>query len=101
MILLYIVIFYFFFIRPKSKEESSNRSFFDDLELGDSVVTIGGIHGVVRDITEDDVILALNNQARSPQMKVQKEAISIELSEETYPKEKPEQPEKRKTKLKS
>ncbi len=84
---LYILIFYFFFIRPKHEEEATKRSFFEELALGDSVVTIGGIHGIVRDIEEDHVVLGLNEQARNLQCKVQKEALAAEVSRKVYPKE--------------
>ena len=39
------VIFYFFMVRPQNKKRKELQNLRDNLKKGDSIVTIGGIHG--------------------------------------------------------
>lgn len=50
MIVALFVIFYFFMIRPQQKRQKQIREFREGLQKGDSVVTAGGIHGVITDL---------------------------------------------------
>ena len=56
---LLIGIFYFMLIRPQKKQAEHRRQLIESVESGDEVVTIGGIHGVVRSIDEDDMELEI------------------------------------------
>lgn len=60
-ILLMLVIFYFLLIRPQQKRTKQVREMQSNLQKGDSIVTIGGIHGVVDAIDEDTVVVSCNN----------------------------------------
>ena len=42
-----ILVFYFFMIRPQKKKEKEAKEMKDALQIGDEVVTIGGITGIV------------------------------------------------------
>ena len=53
MLLLIIVIFYFFMIRPQTKKQKEEKKFREMLQKGQQVLTIGGVHGKVKD---NDVI---------------------------------------------
>ncbi|MGA9232533.1 MAG: preprotein translocase subunit YajC, partial [Exiguobacterium oxidotolerans] len=46
MILIFVV-FYFLLIRPQNKRQKQVREMQTQLSRGDTVVTIGGLHGVV------------------------------------------------------
>ena len=46
------VIFYFFMIRPQNKKRKELQNMRESLKKGDSVVTIGGIHGKVVEVKE-------------------------------------------------
>lgn len=53
MIILLVVVFYFFMIRPQQKRQKDLRKFRESLQVGDSVVTSGGIYGKIRRIKEN------------------------------------------------
>lgn len=54
-----IAIFYFFMIRPQQKRQKEARKFRDSLQEGDAVITAGGIHGKIRGIKENTVMLEI------------------------------------------
>ncbi|MCY7292948.1 MAG: preprotein translocase subunit YajC, partial [Ferruginibacter sp.] len=40
-----ILVFYFFMIRPQAKKAKDQKKFVADMQKGDKIVTIAGIHG--------------------------------------------------------
>lgn len=56
MILAMIVIFYFFMIRPQSKRQKEEKKAREAMQKGDKVITAGGIHGRIKEI-KDNVIM--------------------------------------------
>lgn len=60
-IILMIVIFYFLLIRPQQKRQREVREMQAALQKGDPVVTIGGLHGKIDSIDEDQVTIDCNN----------------------------------------
>ena len=60
MLVMMVVIFgimWFFMIRPQQKKQKEIQRFRDAITTGTSVVTAGGIYGVVRKIDETENIL--------------------------------------------
>lgn len=57
MIVLMLVIFYFFMIRPQTKKQKELRKFREGLKPGDKVITSGGIHGKILEITDSTVLI--------------------------------------------
>ncbi len=55
--LLVFVAFYFILIRPQKKKEKEAAKMRDSLEIGDEVVTIGGIIGRVVSLKEDHIVI--------------------------------------------
>ena len=47
-----ILIFWLFFIRPQSKRQKKLQQQRDAIAVGYSVITAGGVHGVVRKVNE-------------------------------------------------
>ena len=74
MIVALIAIFYFFMIAPQRKREKKINEFRSNLKKGDKVVTIGGIHGTIREIKEDSFILEVTNGVN---ITVDKNAIAM------------------------
>ena len=74
MIVALIAIFYFFMIAPQRKREKKINEFRNNIKKGDEVVTIGGIHGHIRDIKEDCFILEVTDGVR---ITVDKNAIAM------------------------
>ncbi len=57
MIVLLIAIFYFFMIRPQSQKQKKINEFRASLKRGDKVITAGGIHGRIRDIKDNSIVI--------------------------------------------
>lgn len=55
---LIFVVFYFFMIRPQQKKQKEIKKFRENLKPGDRVITIGGIHGKVLEITDTTVLIS-------------------------------------------
>ena len=58
MLVLVVVFFYFFLIRPQKKQEKEAANMRNALEIGDEVVTIGGIIGQIVKIWGETVTIA-------------------------------------------
>lgn len=56
-IILMFVIFYFLLIRPQQKKQKKVRQMQSDLKKGDSIITIGGLHGKVHALDEGTIII--------------------------------------------
>lgn len=57
LILAMIVIFYFFMIRPQSKKQKEIKRQREAMKAGDKVVTAGGIHGKIREVKENALMI--------------------------------------------
>ncbi|OLY93031.1 preprotein translocase subunit YajC [Cnuella takakiae] len=77
---LMIVVFWLFFIRPQAKKAKTQKSFIDNLQKGDRVVTIAGIHGRINAVNEDGTISLEINPGSY--LKIEKSAISLEWSQQ-------------------
>jgi preprotein translocase subunit YajC len=73
-----ILVFWLFMIRPQAKKAKIAKKFQEDLQKGDKIVTIAGIHGRVNKMNEDGTI-ELETSPGS-YMKVEKSAISMEMT---------------------
>lgn len=47
---LFMVVFYFFLIRPQQKRVREHQELVNSLEVGDDVLTNGGLYGTIRAI---------------------------------------------------
>lgn len=56
---LIIVVFYFMLIRPQRKKDKKVKDMLAALKVNDRVTTIGGIHGTIVGIKDDNVTLAV------------------------------------------
>lgn len=54
-------IFYFLLIRPQQKKNKERINMLNSLKKGDKVTTIGGLHGTIDSITDDKVVLKVND----------------------------------------
>ena len=73
---LMILVFWLFFIRPQAKKAKQQKSFIENLQKGDKVVTIAGIHGNVNKVNEDGTIMI--ETSPGSYLKIEKSAISME-----------------------
>ncbi len=74
-----ILVFWLFMIRPQAKKAKLAKQFQENMQKGDRIVTIAGIHGKVNKINDDGTI----EMEVSPgsYMKIEKSAISLEWTQ--------------------
>lgn len=77
MIIAMIVIFYFFMIRPQSKKQKEIKKAREAMKKGDKVVTAGGIHGRIKEMTDTIVSLEI---APGVVIKVDKASVFAEVA---------------------
>lgn len=71
-----VLVFYFFMIRPQQRRHKEQRNLLEQIKKGEQVVTIGGIHGRVYEVTDDLITLEIDN--KGSKLSVSKGSISIE-----------------------
>ena len=74
------LVVYFFMIRPQQKRSADAKAFRQSLAKGSRIVTIGGLHGLVIDLTEDTVVVEVD---RGTKLRFDRSAIAREVSNKT------------------
>jgi len=77
MIVLMIGVFYFFMIRPQMKKQKELKKFREGLKPGDKIVTIGGIHGKILEISDATVLI----QSEGTKLRLEKSAVSSAMED--------------------
>lgn len=67
-------VMYFFMIRPQSKRAKEAKLYQEGIQIGDKIVTLGGIHGKVIEVDDTTVVISLD-QGR---MRIEKAALSVD-----------------------
>lgn len=83
-ILLMIAIFYFLMIRPQQQRAKKEKAFEAGLKVGDKVITKSGIHGKISELSDTTVVI----ETMAGKIKMEKSAISLEMSSKLIEKEK-------------
>jgi preprotein translocase subunit YajC len=71
-----ILVFWLFMIRPQAKKAKMQKMFIENLQKGDKIVTIAGIHGTIRQVNEDGTIQV--ETSPGSYIKIERSAISME-----------------------
>ncbi|MFW5788264.1 MAG: preprotein translocase subunit YajC [Halanaerobiales bacterium] len=58
-LIIIFAVFWYFLIRPQRQKEQEHKEMVDNLEVGDKIVTIGGIKAKVIKIKEDIIRLRI------------------------------------------
>ena len=66
------LVMWFFMIRPQMKRQREAKQFRDNLQVGDRVVTIGGVHGRIKELKETNVLL----EVESGKIRVERSALN-------------------------
>ena len=53
-LIVVVIVFYFLLIRPQQKKDKADRAMRENLDIGDEIVTAGGIIGRVVSIKEKE-----------------------------------------------
>jgi preprotein translocase subunit YajC len=85
-----IVIFYFMLIRPQRRRVEQHRRLLSSIGVGDEVVTIGGMYGIVGRMGEEDIELEISPGTT---IRVVKSAIARRVTEDLEPDETPDEAE--------
>lgn len=72
MIVAMIAIFYFVMIRPQSKKQKEIKRQRESMQNGDKVVTAGGIHGKIKEIKDEVVMIEV-----APQITIKVDKASV------------------------
>jgi preprotein translocase subunit YajC len=71
-----ILVFWLFMIRPQAKKAKDQKKFIENMQKGEKIVTIAGIHGTINKVNEDGT-LQLETSPGS-YIKIEKSAVSME-----------------------
>jgi preprotein translocase subunit YajC len=72
MIVLLFVVMYFLMIRPQQKKQKEIQKMREALQVGDRVVTSGGIYGKIKDINDTTFNIEIADNVR---VKVDKASV--------------------------
>lgn len=73
-ILIIVAFFYFGMYKPQKKQEKEKKALMDSLEVGNEIMTIGGIMGRIVSVKEDSVIIESGSDKNK--LQISKQAIS-------------------------
>lgn len=62
--ILMFAVFYFLLIRPQQKKQKQRTSMLNQIKKGDKVTTIGGLHGTIVEMSDDTVVLRVNDTTK-------------------------------------
>ena len=71
-----ILVFYFFMIRPQQKKAKEQKQFISDMQKGDKIVTIAGIHGTINKVNDDGTLMM--ETSPGSYIKIERSSISME-----------------------
>ncbi|WP_424768159.1 preprotein translocase subunit YajC [Paenibacillus sp. sgz302251] len=75
--ILMFAVFYFLLIRPQQKKQKQRTSMLNQIKKGDKITTIGGLHGTVAELTDDTVVVRVNDTTK---MTFERSAINTIVS---------------------
>lgn len=55
--IILIAVMYFFMIRPQKKKEKAEKQMRENMQVGDEILTIGGIYGRIISLKEDTIVI--------------------------------------------
>lgn len=74
-----MVVFWLFMIRPQQKKAREAKKFRENLQKGQKVVTIGGLHGRVAEVNDGTVLLEVDGTVK---LRFEKSAIASDNSQQ-------------------
>jgi len=61
---VFLIAMYFFMIRPEQRRRKEKEEMLRRVNVGDRIVTTGGIFGVVKQVKDDTIRLQIDDHAR-------------------------------------
>ena len=81
MMVLMFAAFYFLLIRPQQKKQKQHNELVAGLQVGDEVLTAGGIPGKITGVSEHYAVVSNSD---NPENKIQKASVSMVVPKGTY-----------------
>ena len=78
MVLMFVVM-YFFTIRPQKKREKQEAAMRNSVDIGDKIITIGGICGVVITAKEGEEEIVIETGGDKTRLRVKRWAIQMRI----------------------
>lgn len=75
-----ILVFWLFMIRPQAKKAKMAKQFQQNMQKGEKIVTIAGIHGTINKINDDGTVTI--ETSPGSYLKIEKSAISMEWTQQ-------------------
>ena len=72
-IVFMVLAFYFMLYKPHKQEQAKRQEMLSNLKIGDNVVTLGGIYGVITKIADNTLEIKI---ADSVEIKIAKTAVN-------------------------
>lgn len=82
-LILMFVVMYFILIRPQKKKEKESKAMQSSLQVGDEIVTIGGIVGLVVQVNKDTVVIETTSNRNKLRIKNWAVQENITMTENT------------------
>jgi len=81
MMALMFAAFYFLLIRPQQKKQKQHQELVTGLQVGDEILTAGGILGKVTGVSEHYAVVTVSENT---EIKVQKSSVSMVVPKGTF-----------------
>ena len=81
MMVLMFAAFYFLLIRPQQKKQKQHNELVAGLQVGDEVLTAGGILGKITGVSEHYAVISISDNT---EIKIQKASVSMVVPKGTY-----------------
>lgn len=88
--IIFVIVFYVVLIRPQSQKKKEEDEMKKNLEIGDEIVTIGGIMGRVVSINNDTESMIVETGADRTKIRMKMWALSSVVTEKKDKKDKKE-----------
>ncbi len=75
-LLLMVLIFYFLLIRPQMKKTKDHKAMLSALQVGERVVTTGGVHGEIKVIAPEIVTIQIDDRTK---IKIDRSAVARKI----------------------
>lgn len=78
LMVVLVAVMYFLMIRPQKKRQKEEQEMRSSVEIGDEIITIGGIVGRVVTIREEDLVIETGSDRNK--MKIQRWAVNTNVT---------------------
>ncbi len=78
-IIVVVIVFYFVLIRPQQKKDKKDKAMRESLDIGDEIITAGGIIGLVVSIKDDTLVIETGSDRSK--LRIAKWAVAQNISD--------------------